>query len=177
MVLRSVARVSQTELARRAGTSQPTIAAYESWAKSPTLRTLERLAESVGLEVHPTFVPPMTREERRSLALHLAIAERFVEDAALVRRIARQNLRTMRAANPAATETLRAWQRALDGPDEELVDLLRDPRPRARALRQVTPFAGVLDPAERWEVYRRFARCHGRERREPRQRERAGLIS
>jgi transcriptional regulator with XRE-family HTH domain len=175
MVLRSVARVSQTELARRAGTSQPTIAAYESWAKSPTIRTLERLAESVGLEVHPTFVPPMSREERRSLALHLAIAERFVEDPALVRRIARRNLRTMRAANPAATETLRAWQRALDGADADLLDLLRDPRPGARALRQVTPFAGVLAPAERWEAYRRFARCYGRERRSPR--ERAGLPS
>jgi hypothetical protein len=35
-----------------------------------------RLARSAGLEATVIFHPPMTREERRSLALHSAIAKR-----------------------------------------------------------------------------------------------------
>lgn len=48
------AGLTQAELARAAGTSQPTLAAYESGAKSPTVRTLERIVRASGssLEVH-----------------------------------------------------------------------------------------------------------------------------
>jgi hypothetical protein len=42
-----------------------------------------------------------------------------------------------------------------------VVDVLLDPHPRARELRQVTPFAGVLSPAERADVYRHFAGSEG----------------
>jgi len=45
--LRTSVKMTQTELADRAGTSQPTIAAYEAGRKSPTLRTLTRLTHSV----------------------------------------------------------------------------------------------------------------------------------
>jgi len=58
---RSRAGLTQAQLARAAGTSQSTIAAYESGAKSPSVRTLDRIvraaddrlqrAESVGDEV------------------------------------------------------------------------------------------------------------------------------
>jgi hypothetical protein len=37
------------------------------------------------------------------------------------------------------------------------VDVLLDPRPRARELRQVTPFAGVLSARERARAYRSFS--------------------
>lgn len=40
--------MAQTELARRAGTSQPTISAYESGDKVPTAATLERVLEAAG---------------------------------------------------------------------------------------------------------------------------------
>ena len=45
--------------------------------KSPTLRTLSRMARAVGLESVVAFPPAMTREDRRSLALHRAIADRL----------------------------------------------------------------------------------------------------
>lgn len=154
--LRRRAGLTQAQLAQAAGTSQPTIAAYESGAKSPTLRTLRRLAVAAGLEVEIVFVPPMTREDRRSLELHRAIAEKLAQDPAAVRRIARRNLRRMSAANPGARRLLRAWGCALDGPDRDLIDLVVDPRPRARELRHVTPFAGVLSAAERWALYHRL---------------------
>jgi predicted nucleotidyltransferase len=45
---RTAAGLSQAELARRAGTSQPTIAAYESGTKVPTAGTLERVLGAMG---------------------------------------------------------------------------------------------------------------------------------
>ena len=40
--------MSQRELARRAGTSQPTLSTYESGAKSPTLAVAERIVKTSG---------------------------------------------------------------------------------------------------------------------------------
>ncbi|MEE2897521.1 MAG: helix-turn-helix transcriptional regulator [Gemmatimonadota bacterium] len=65
--VRRVRGLTQSWLAAASGTSQPTVAAYEAGRKSPTLSTLRRLAESVGLEVRIDFHPAMTREESRSL--------------------------------------------------------------------------------------------------------------
>ena len=61
--LRRTADLTQAELARAAGTSQPTIAAYESGRKSPSLRTLSRMARAVGLKAVVVFPPAMTRED------------------------------------------------------------------------------------------------------------------
>jgi len=40
--------LSQAELARRAGTSQPVISAYERGRRDPTFSTLRRLVEATG---------------------------------------------------------------------------------------------------------------------------------
>jgi transcriptional regulator with XRE-family HTH domain len=45
---RTRAGLSQAELARRAGTSQATISAYESGAKQPTVATFSRLLAATG---------------------------------------------------------------------------------------------------------------------------------
>jgi hypothetical protein len=45
---RSAAGLTQAELAERAGTSQPTIAAYESGGKVPNVSTLERVLAATG---------------------------------------------------------------------------------------------------------------------------------
>lgn len=47
----ALAGVPRAELARRAHTSRPTLSAYVSGAKSPTLRTAERIAEAAGLRL------------------------------------------------------------------------------------------------------------------------------
>ena len=72
--IRTCADLTQSELAVRAGTSQPTIAQYEAGTKSPTVRTVERLAHAAGLHVELTVSPRLTREDRRCIALHRAIA-------------------------------------------------------------------------------------------------------
>lgn len=155
-LLRDLSDLTQAELAEAAGTSQPTIAAYEAGRKSPTLRTLRRLAEAAGLEAVVAFHRPMTREERRSLHLHRAIAGRLEKDPEGVLARARNTLSLMRHHHPEAEQLFREWEALLDRPVSELAPALTDTSPWWRELRQVTPFAGVLTAEERMEVYRSF---------------------
>jgi transcriptional regulator with XRE-family HTH domain len=155
--LRRRARTTQAELARAGGTSQPTVAAYETGRKSPTFDTVRRIAHAVGLETTVAFFPKMTREERRSLALHAAIADRLQAEPDAVLAAARRNLATMRRRHAGARQLLREWRAALERPVPALVDLMAAADPWSRELRHVTPFAGVLSPEERTAVYRRFA--------------------
>ena len=154
--LRRQTDLTQTELARRAGTSQPTVAAYEAGARQPNLRTLSAMASAVGLEVYAEFVPPLTREDRRSLHLHRRLAERLIADPAATLEAARVNLDTMRAQNPAAAPLLDAWSCILDWPVYAIATEMTNPSQWHRDLRQVTPFAGVLSAAERAEAFAEF---------------------
>ena len=43
--------LSQRELARRSGTSQPTLSTYESGGKSPTLAVAERIVNASGYDI------------------------------------------------------------------------------------------------------------------------------
>lgn len=160
--LRETAGITQAALAERAGTSQPTIAAYEAAQRSPTLRTMQRLAEAAGFDMVVDFVPPLTREDRRSLALHRAIAVKLREDPDGIISRARRNLRTMHDRNPNAAALLSNWDRLLDLPISHVRRVLTDPAPYARELRAVTPFAGVLTAPERTEVYQQFRRSEER---------------
>ena len=155
-LLRDLSDLTQAELAEAAGTSQPTIAAYEAGRKSPTLRTLRRLAEGAGLEATIGFHRPMTREERRSLHLHCAIARRLERSPDEVLAKARETLSLMRSKHPKADQLLREWEIILNRPVSEMTPALTDPSPWSRELRQVTPFAGVLTAEERTEVYQSF---------------------
>ena len=50
--------LTQAELARRAGTSQPVISAYEHGRRDPTLETLRRLVEAGGERLRVDAVRP-----------------------------------------------------------------------------------------------------------------------
>jgi transcriptional regulator with XRE-family HTH domain len=76
--------ISQAELARRAGTSQATISAYENGAKEPSVAVFARLLAATGarlaVEPAPTRAPvePSKRELERAgktLADVIALAE------------------------------------------------------------------------------------------------------
>ncbi len=148
---------TQQDLATLSGTSQSAIAAYEGDRTSPTWRTLERLAQAAGLEVDLRFVPPLTREDRRSLMLHEAVSARLRAEPEAVLSRARASLARMRALHPGARLLLDEWQCLLRRPLDALLPVLTDPTPWARELRHVTPFTGVLSAAERAQVYRTFA--------------------
>jgi transcriptional regulator with XRE-family HTH domain len=67
---RRSARLSQEELARRAGTSRTTLSAYEHGRKSPTVDTVSRLLAEVGLE--------LTVRPRAQVVEHATPRGRFV---------------------------------------------------------------------------------------------------
>jgi transcriptional regulator with XRE-family HTH domain len=156
-LLRLTAGRTQQDLATLAGTSQSAIAAYEGDRKSPTWRTVERLAQAAGFEVDLRFVPPLTREERRSLLLHEAVAARLRAEPDVVLPRARASLARMRALHPGAHVLLDEWRCLLRRPLDALLPVLTDPMPWSRELRHVTPFTGILSAAERAQVYRVFA--------------------
>jgi transcriptional regulator with XRE-family HTH domain len=58
---RQIAGLTQVELARRAGTAQPAVAAYESGARTPTLSTLRRLLDACEHDVDVLARPRMRR--------------------------------------------------------------------------------------------------------------------
>jgi transcriptional regulator with XRE-family HTH domain len=65
------AGLSQDELARRAGTSRPTLSAYENGRKSPSLRTAQRLLAEAGyaLAVDPIVQFNDVQGGRRAIAV------------------------------------------------------------------------------------------------------------
>jgi uncharacterized protein len=69
---RTAAGMTQAELARRAGTSQPAVAAYESGTKIPTVATLERLLAAAGA----SLTASQARGGRRTSRLGRLLQER-----------------------------------------------------------------------------------------------------
>lgn len=154
--LRSQLGITQEKLANVGGTSQPTIAAYEAGIKSPTLETLQRLANSLGIEMSISFVPMMTREDLRSLAYHQAIIDKLKKNPKLIVAKARKNLVLMKAKNPSAKKLFRLWDEWLGFSLDSLVSCCLDSSLLSRDMRQVTPFAGVLSAQERLQVIKKF---------------------
>jgi hypothetical protein len=99
---------------------------------------------------------PLTRDQARSLALHAAVGSELTAHPEPVLAAARTNLARMRVANPRAVALLDEWDRILALPTRRIVSQLLDPSEHGRDLRQLTPFAGVLDPRHRAAVYRSF---------------------
>jgi transcriptional regulator with XRE-family HTH domain len=63
---RSRAKLTQSELAARMGTSQSTIARLESGTAQPSLSTLKRLAHATGMQLKITLEPGPRRREPRA---------------------------------------------------------------------------------------------------------------
>jgi transcriptional regulator with XRE-family HTH domain len=72
---RRAAGITQAELALRAGTTQPAVAAYESGAKRPNLATLSRLLEGCEHDVEVLARPRMRRGAASLAELSAEIAE------------------------------------------------------------------------------------------------------
>lgn len=155
---RQRAGLSQQTLADAAGTSQPTIAAYESGRVTPNVTTLARILQVCGytLDVTPdTATPRWTRVEDKSLAIHRHIAARLLTDPAPVLQRARRNLANLRAADQGnATRLLDDWDTLLDRPVDEIVTHMLARTQHGIDLRQMTPFAGVLTDTERRQALR-----------------------
>jgi hypothetical protein len=91
--------------------------------------------------------------EARSLAIHREIARRIPHDASVVLR-ARDTLLRWREAGRIAPAYASQWEHWLSRDVEELAARLTDEGEDARALRQNSPFVGIIDPRTRWAIWR-----------------------
>lgn len=91
--------------------------------------------------------------EARSLAIHRLIAERLRQQPSLVT-AARRRVETWAAEGKMRPAYAKAWTELLDGPLDALLAMLGDRGERAVALRQCTPFVGVIDQQTRLRIWR-----------------------
>ena len=99
-----------------------------------------------------------SQTDQVSLELARRVAERLRRQPALVD-FARANLARWSQQNSSTPSLLRCyaeWQQILTRPVDEICDLLCAESDHAQRLRQNSPFAGVLTPAEVWAVKSRF---------------------
>ncbi|MBW3663389.1 MAG: helix-turn-helix domain-containing protein [Actinobacteria bacterium] len=145
--VRRRAAVSQRELAHRAGTSGPTVAAYETAAKVPRADTLVRLLRAAGHDL--TVSPARSRNDRFVDLLCERIAARVASEPGLLED-ARDALPRL-AGRSAWTDT---WEALLDAGPEAVIGVLTSLDPAVRPLKTDTPLALVvdIDDAERGRV-------------------------
>jgi hypothetical protein len=91
--------------------------------------------------------------ELRSIALHGLVAERIEHDPAVLEGARARVERWLETGEVHPLWAAR-WRELLDRPRDELLDALVADTEEMRDLRQVTPFAGVVSPRERWQVVR-----------------------
>ena len=117
-----------------------------------------RRIRRADVEALRTRTERLTRDQRRSLWLGYATAGKLVADPPGVVEKARHNLAKLKVthARGAAGRWLDEWERLLDGPVDRVLDALTSRTPRARELRQNSPFAGVLTESERHGVLTTF---------------------
>jgi transcriptional regulator with XRE-family HTH domain len=77
---RQAAGITQLEMAKRAGTAQPAVAAYESGARTPNLATLQRLLGACEYDVELLAWPRMRRGAASLAELGQTIKEDLARD-------------------------------------------------------------------------------------------------
>jgi hypothetical protein len=92
--------------------------------------------------------------ELRSIELHRAVARIITEDPAVLARASAKVDEWLANGGPVDPARAARWRALLDSDREELLGELVADTPEACDLRQVTPFAGVVDSRERWRILR-----------------------
>jgi len=96
--------------------------------------------------------------DERSRAFGEAIAARLKEDPRRIERARANIARWLESADPGVRAVLLEWRELLNGPMDDLLNVLTRMDDRCIRLRQSNPFAGELPPHERNSILRRFAR-------------------
>lgn len=97
-----------------------------------------------------------------SLEISRQVAARLRESPAVLD-VARANLDRWSRRNADVPGLLRCyeeWRKILDQPASEICELLGSESEEAQRLRQNSPFAGVLTPAEVWSIKSRVRQHH-----------------
>ena len=94
--------------------------------------------------------------EARSLAMHAAMARKIERDPALLA-VPQRNLERWAARwSNKPPGWLHEWRALLQRPWPEIASIITEPSENSARLRQSSPFAGVLTPAERARIYEAF---------------------
>lgn len=93
------------------------------------------------------------RAERRSIELHRAVAALLRGNASILDR-ARERVDGWQRSGAVHAWYVHAWSEILSGSAADVAAFLVDTGEHARTLRQVSPFAGVLDARTRWRILR-----------------------
>ena len=117
-------------------------------------------------EANPLMGKPdceLTREDRRSLAFHAAIAEKLRRNPAPVVAKGRANLARMSILHPNRAalldQALARWDEWLDLPPASLAERIKGEGEMHVYMRHVSVFAGVLSPDERNRIIRSTRRA------------------
>lgn len=97
---------------------------------------------------------PHRLAELRSIAYHRRVVE-LLADGSGATATARERVERWARDGSVHREYVAAWRRLLDLPPAALAEALVGDDEQGRALRQVSPFAGVLGARERWAIHRR----------------------
>lgn len=120
-----------------------------------------RRVRRADVEAARTRTQRLTRDQQRSLWIGYAIAGKLVADPGPILAKARVNLsRLVDVHARGSSRWLEEWEQLLNGPTRDVLDTLTSLSPRARELRQNSPFAGVLSEAERHVVLASFKSDH-----------------
>jgi HTH-type transcriptional regulator / antitoxin HipB len=102
--LREAAGISQAELARRMGTSQPAVARLEAGGGTPKIDTLEKAATALGAELVVQLIP--TRRKLRAVGAVAKPARRATKQSA-VAGAAKQPAATARVTTKPTTPSVK----------------------------------------------------------------------
>ncbi len=100
---------------------------------------------------------PHALAEARSLALHRAVWARIEAEPALLAGV-RARLEQWRRDDSKPQPYVEAWLNLVSGPLEALKAALTGEDEVSLALRQATPFAGVIGARERWHIWAETAK-------------------
>lgn len=95
--------------------------------------------------------------DQRSLALHRLVVTRLREQPSELQRVRSTLARWRCEASERVQPYLAEWQQAVDAGNEVALALAVEDSERGRALRQCSPFCGVLTAAERQRALRDWA--------------------
>lgn len=98
-------------------------------------------------------IDPHRLAELRSLAFHRAVAEKIRTDETVIQR-ARSKAEEWQTASGRSSGAAHEWCELLAGSVDSICAFLVEESERAMRLRQSTPFAGAIDPRERWRIWR-----------------------
>lgn len=94
--------------------------------------------------------------DARSLAMHCKITRKIEQNSELLERPRKNLRRWSEAASGPLPEYIKEWREILDQPWPDVAAFITSFSDDAVRLRQSSPFAGVLTPKERKQIYDAF---------------------